>query len=150
MLSDDSESVLLSEEPEEPDPAEQLFELAELSDFCGCADFANKANKIKALVEGSLITLERQIIRFTTLTRSNRSNSFLFYVRRFSFGLLIFNILRRVVYRLCCIRLCGDTAIAFATIFWTEYTLLLQFLLHRLRCCLCRLLRSLSISARRS
>lgn len=46
-LSDDSESVLLSVEPEEPDPAEQLFELAELSDFCEGAALVNKPNAIK-------------------------------------------------------------------------------------------------------
>lgn len=49
-LSDDSESVLLFEEPEEPDPAEQLLELAELSDFCGCADFANKPDTTNLLL----------------------------------------------------------------------------------------------------
>jgi len=38
MLSDDSESELVSELPEDAEPPE-LFELAELSDFCGCTDF---------------------------------------------------------------------------------------------------------------
>lgn len=38
ILSDDSESVLLSVLPEDAEPPE-LFELAELSDFCGCAGF---------------------------------------------------------------------------------------------------------------
>lgn len=43
MLSDDSESVLLSVLPEDADPPE-LFELAELSDFCGCVGFVTINN----------------------------------------------------------------------------------------------------------
>lgn len=43
MLSDDSESELLSELPEDAEPPE-LFELAELSDFCGCTGFATTGN----------------------------------------------------------------------------------------------------------
>lgn len=49
-LSDESESELLSEDPElpePPEPSEQLFELAELSDFEGCWGLVTKPVKIR-------------------------------------------------------------------------------------------------------
>ena len=76
MLSDDSESVLLSVLPEDAEPPE-LFELAELSDFCGCAGFVTSCLVVAgfclvsfnfALAGGFLVHFAEPLVGLTVLT----------------------------------------------------------------------------------